>query len=129
MTQPPHSKSPVSRRNAPSHQRQPPNSQPEEDNDDDEADDTFTDIPRGGMRAPAVSHIPLAVHLVVKVPALRPLSGVPFHAHQNRLVSPVHSPMPMDRYITRPTSSSRAAVVSTVLVQTAAAQASIAQDL
>jgi hypothetical protein len=39
MTQPLHSRSPVSRRSAPSHQRQPPNSQPAEDNDDDDADD------------------------------------------------------------------------------------------
>jgi hypothetical protein len=89
---------------------------------------TLTGISRGGMRLRAVSHIPLAVHLVVKVPALRPLSGVPFHAHQNPLVSPVHSRMPMDRYITRAPSSSRAAVVSTVLVRTAAAQASIVLD-
>ena len=81
---------------------------------------TFTDIPRGGMKARAVSHIPLAVHLVVKVPALRPLSGVPFHAHQNLLVSPVHSRMPMDRCITRAPPRSHAAVVSTVLVQPAA---------
>jgi hypothetical protein len=39
MTQPLHSKSPVSRRNVSSHQRQPPNPQPAEDNDDDDADD------------------------------------------------------------------------------------------
>ncbi|KAN0111810.1 hypothetical protein V8E52_008190 [Russula decolorans] len=39
MIQPLHSKSPVSRRNAPSRQRQPPNSRPAEDNDDDDADD------------------------------------------------------------------------------------------
>ncbi|KAF8500253.1 hypothetical protein F5888DRAFT_1680554, partial [Russula emetica] len=38
MTQPLHSKSPVSRR-TPSHQRQPPNFQPTDDNDDDDADD------------------------------------------------------------------------------------------
>jgi hypothetical protein len=39
MTQPFRSKSPVSRRNVSSHQRQPPNPQPAEDNDDDDADD------------------------------------------------------------------------------------------
>lgn len=90
---------------------------------------TLTGIPRGVMRVKAVSHIPLVEHLVVKVPALRFLSGVPFHAHQNLLVSRVHSRMPMDRYITRARpSSSRAAVVSTVLVQPAAAQAFIVLD-
>jgi hypothetical protein len=46
MTQPLHSKSPVSRRNAPSHQRQPPNSQLAEGNDDDEADDVHRHPPR-----------------------------------------------------------------------------------
>ncbi|KAF8500255.1 hypothetical protein F5888DRAFT_1680559, partial [Russula emetica] len=45
MTQPLHSKSPVSRRNAPPHQRQPPNSQPTEDNDDDDADDAHRHPP------------------------------------------------------------------------------------
>ena len=39
MNQPLHSKSPVSRRNAPSRQQQPPNSQPSEEYDDDDADD------------------------------------------------------------------------------------------
>ncbi len=39
LTQPPHSKSSVSQRNAPSLQQQPPNSQPTEDNDDYEVDD------------------------------------------------------------------------------------------
>jgi hypothetical protein len=89
---------------------------------------TLTGIPRGGMGARAVSHIPLVVHLVVKVPVLRLLSGVPLHAHQNLLVSPVHSRMPMDSHIARAPSNSRAAVVSTVLVQPAAAQAFIVLD-
>ena len=89
---------------------------------------TLTSIPRIGMRARAVSHIPLAVDLVVKVPALSPQSGVPFHAHQNLLVYPAHSLMLMGRYLTRVPSSSRAAVVSTVLVQTAAAQDFIVLD-
>ena len=39
LTQSLHSKSPVSRRNAPSRQRQPPNLQPPEDNEDYDADD------------------------------------------------------------------------------------------
>jgi hypothetical protein len=96
---------------------------------------TLRDTPRGGMGVRAVSHIHLGVHHVVKAPALRPLSGVPLHTHQNLLASPVHSHMPMDklrmpmvRYTTRASSSSRAAVVSTVLVQPAVAQAFIAQD-
>jgi hypothetical protein len=89
---------------------------------------TLTGIPNVGKGVRAVSHIPLAVYLVVKVPALRPLSGVPLHTHQNLLASPVHSRMPMARYIMRASSISRAAVVSTVLVQTAAAQAFIVLD-
>ncbi len=90
---------------------------------------TLTGIPCGGTGVRAVNHILLAVHLVVKVPAPRPPpSGVPLHAHQNPLVSPVHSRMLMDRYIARVPSSSRVAVVSTVLVQPAAAQAFIVWD-
>lgn len=88
----------------------------------------LTGIPRGGTGARAVSHIPLALHLVVKAPALRPLSGVPRHTHQNLQASPVHSRMPTDRHIMRAWSSSRAAVASTVLVQPAAAQAFIVLD-
>lgn len=89
---------------------------------------TLTGIPRGGMGVRAASHIPLAVRLVVKVPALRPLAGTTLHAHQNPLVSPVHSRMPMDRFLTRAPSSSRAAVVSIVSDQPAAAQAFIVLD-
>ena len=82
-----------------------------------------------GPHGVEISHIPLAEHLAVKVPALRVPSGVPFHAHQNPLVSPVLLPMPMGRYLAQATSRSHAAAVSTALVQPVVAQVFIVRDL
>jgi len=74
------------------------------------------------------SHIPLVEHLAARILAPRPQSGAPSPAHQSRLVYLAPWPMPMGRCTPQVPSSFRAAAVSTVLVQTVAAQVFIVSD-
>jgi hypothetical protein len=90
---------------------------------------TMTRMTAGISHGMEISHIPPAEYLAAKVLALRAPSGVPFHAHQNPLVSPVHLPMQMDKYLAQATSRSHAAEVSTALVQPVVAQVFIVRDL
>jgi hypothetical protein len=76
------------------------------------------------------SRIPLVEqHLAARILAPRPpQSGAPSPAHQSRLVYLAPWPMPMGRCTPQVPSSFRAAAVSTVLVQTVAAQVFIVWD-
>jgi hypothetical protein len=120
LTQPLQSKSPVSRRNAPSRQRS--NFHPTEDNDDEDAYDSH---------GHSVQRHPYSPGGAPRRQSSGSQSSLwrPVPRRQSPPVSLVPLPTPMVRYTTRALSSSRAVVVSTVPGQPAVVQVSIVLDL